>query len=121
MAAPGPRYARSKYHVWAALLERTFALDILSCSDCGGRLRFIATINDSSVIDKILSHLGLPTEAPRPAPAKVAGWLPGSSPPPTGSRSDPVRARVRPLCGSRPWLAGQRSQKLLDQRFFHPV
>ena len=80
VAAPGPRYARSKYHVWAALLERTFALDILSCSDCGGRLRFIATINDSSVIDKILSHLGLPTEAPRPAPAKVAGWLPGFEP-----------------------------------------
>jgi hypothetical protein len=32
------------------------------------------------VIDKILSHLGLPTEAPRPAPAKVAGWLPGVEP-----------------------------------------
>jgi hypothetical protein len=65
---------------WASLLERTFAFDILVCPDCGGRLRLITTITDSSVIEKILRHLGLPTEAPRPVPAKVVGWLPGVEP-----------------------------------------
>ena len=57
--------------------KRSFAIDILSCPDCGGRLRFIATITDHAVIKKILRHLGLPTEAPTPVPAQAAGWLPG--------------------------------------------
>ena len=61
-------------------MERTFAIDILSCPDCGGRLRFLATITDSTVIEKILRHLGLPTETALPMPAKVAGWLPGFEP-----------------------------------------
>jgi hypothetical protein len=58
-------------------LERTFAIDILSCPDCGGRLRLIATITDHAVIKEILGHLGLPTEAPTPMPAQAVGWLPG--------------------------------------------
>ena len=63
---------------------------IYACPECGSRLRLIATITDtpargfrragSSVIDKILTHLGLPPEAPAPMPAKVAGWLPGVEP-----------------------------------------
>jgi hypothetical protein len=59
------------------LLERTFAIDVLTCPDCGGRLRLIATITDHSVIKKILGHLGLPTAGPTPMSAQVAGWLPG--------------------------------------------
>jgi len=43
-------------------------------------LRLIATITDSSVIDKIRTHLRLPTEAPASMPAKLAGWLPGVEP-----------------------------------------
>ena len=39
---------------------------------------------DHAVSEKILGHLGLPTEAPTAVPAKVAGWLPGVEPPPTG-------------------------------------
>jgi uncharacterized protein YbaR (Trm112 family) len=54
-------------------LERTFAIDVLACPECGGRLRLIATINDHAVIKKVLGHLGLPTEAPTPMPAQVAG------------------------------------------------
>jgi uncharacterized protein YbaR (Trm112 family) len=64
--------------------------ELLACPECGGRLRLIATITDtpargfrragSSVIDKILTHLGLPTESPTPMPARVAGWLPGVEP-----------------------------------------
>jgi hypothetical protein len=43
-------------------------------------LRFIATIDDRVLIDKILTHLGLSTVAPRAAPARVIGWLPGLQP-----------------------------------------
>jgi hypothetical protein len=104
---------------WASLLERTFAIDILSSPECGGRLRLIATITDTpargfhppqgsggrvrraghAVITKILDtsagslwsagHLGLPTEAPAPRPAQVPGWLPGIETPPIGSLPDP--------------------------------
>jgi uncharacterized protein YbaR (Trm112 family) len=61
-------------------LERTFDLDILACPDCGGRLRFIATIEDRAVIAKILRHLGLPVDPPAPAPARHGEWLPGFQP-----------------------------------------
>jgi len=77
---------------WASLLERTFAIDVLACPECGGRLRLIATITDtpargfrragSSVIDKILTHLGLPTEPPAPMPVRLGEWLPGIETPP---------------------------------------
>lgn len=73
---------RPKYVTWASLLERTFAIDVLACPECGGRLRLIATITDSSVIDKILTHLGLPSEPPTPTPAKLSEWLPGIETPP---------------------------------------
>jgi hypothetical protein len=37
------------------------------CLNCGGALKIIAAIEDPPVIDKILSHLGLPTRARRHA------------------------------------------------------
>jgi len=74
---PRPGYVRPKHYAWAALLERTFAVDVLACPDCGGRLRFIATIEDRTVIEKILRHLKLPIDPPAPAPARVPAWLPG--------------------------------------------
>jgi len=53
----------------ATLLRRVFAIDVLACA-CGGRLRFIATIEDPVVVQRILRHLSLPTETPAPAPAR---------------------------------------------------
>jgi hypothetical protein len=40
------------------------------CLNCGGAWKIIAAIEDPPVIDKILSHLGLPTRAPPRAPAR---------------------------------------------------
>jgi hypothetical protein len=59
------------------LLRRTFELDILACPDCGGRLRLLATIEDAEVIRKILTHLNLPVEPPKPAPAPQLDWFAG--------------------------------------------
>jgi uncharacterized protein YbaR (Trm112 family) len=64
-------------------LERTFAIEVLACPECGGRLRLITTITDAAVIQKILEHLELPTAARAPTPAKLGGWLPGVIEPPT--------------------------------------
>ena len=71
---------RARGQTWAALMARTFGLDVLACPRCGGRLRLVALIEQRAVIDRILRHLGLPTEPPAPRPAR---------PPPTGrDRSD---------------------------------
>ncbi len=45
--------------------------DVLACPECGGRLRLLATIAQREVIEKILSHLGLPTQPVPPAPAAI--------------------------------------------------
>jgi hypothetical protein len=37
---------------------------------CGGRLRFIATIEDPPVVQRILAHVGLPTTVPESSPAR---------------------------------------------------
>ncbi len=39
-------------------------MDVLTCPDCGGPRRLLAFILKPSVIERILSHLGLPTEPP---------------------------------------------------------
>ena len=55
---------------WADLMRRMFAIDVLACAGCGGRLRLLATIEDPTTVTKILAHLGLPTEAPAVTPAR---------------------------------------------------
>ena len=67
---PEAGYVRPRHHAWADLLRRTFELDILACSDCGGRLRLLATITQRAVIERILAHLGLPTDPVVPEPAR---------------------------------------------------
>ena len=55
---------------WAALMMRTFALDVLACHNCGGRLRVMAFISAANVARQILQHLGLPHIPPTLAPAR---------------------------------------------------
>ena len=55
---------------WCKLLARVFNIDISTCPLCGDKLKVIAAITDSNTIEKILSHLGLPTTPPTIAPAR---------------------------------------------------
>jgi len=64
---------RPRAWTWAALMRRAFALDVLACPTCGGRLRLIATLYDPAVIRKILAHLGRLAHSGRsPGPAPPA-------------------------------------------------
>ncbi len=55
---------------WAELLKRVFAVDVLGCPRCGGRMRILAAIQTPEAIRAILDHLGLPSRAPPLAPAR---------------------------------------------------
>jgi hypothetical protein len=65
--AQAPRERRLN---WAELMMRTFAIDVLACHNCGGRLRVMAFIATASVARRILEHLGLPHAPPALAPAR---------------------------------------------------
>jgi Putative transposase len=68
----GPHSTRVKSSprawTWAALMHRAFAIDVLACVHCGGRLRLIATLHDSAVIRKLLAHLGMGPSGADPGP-----------------------------------------------------
>jgi Putative transposase len=81
---------------WAALMQRAFAIDVLACPSCGGRMRLIATIHGPAVIRRILEHLracpwGVSSGRPTPAhpryplsrssarPWRFQTWSPGAA------------------------------------------
>ena len=45
-------------------------VDVLQCPKCHGRLRVLAVITEREPVQRILSHLGLPTEPPPLARAR---------------------------------------------------
>jgi hypothetical protein len=50
-------------------MHRAFAIDVVVCLHCGGRLRLIAMLRDPVVIRKLLAHLGMARSGPSPGPA----------------------------------------------------
>ena len=44
---------------WAQLLKRLIDIGIEHCTHCGEQLKLIAAIEESAVIQRILTHLGL--------------------------------------------------------------
>ena len=77
------RAHRAQAMRWASLMQRTFGFDVLACPRCGGRLRLIALIEQAAVMQRMLQHLGLPTDVPVPRPARApppidrAAWCAG--------------------------------------------
>jgi hypothetical protein len=56
---------------WADLMRRTFGFDVLQCPRCGRRLRLLALIEHAGTVERILRHLGLPTDLPEPRSARA--------------------------------------------------
>jgi len=61
--------SRSRNYSWAQLMHRVFAIDVLQCPECRGRMRIVAAIQAPEAIRRILVCLGLPPRAPPVAPA----------------------------------------------------
>ena len=53
-------------------MRRTFGFGVLACPRCGWGIGRVPLIEQGSVIQRILRHLGLPTEIPEPRPARLA-------------------------------------------------
>ena len=68
----GTRSGTGRGWRWADLMRRVFAIDVLACPGCGGRLRLVAMLDASAATARILSHLHLPTEVPAPAPSRAS-------------------------------------------------
>jgi len=68
-SSPTRRAPRTRNSTWSELMRRVFAVDVLECPHCHGRMRILAAIHPPDTTRKILEHLGLPSRAPPIAPA----------------------------------------------------
>jgi hypothetical protein len=66
----GLLYAATPRIDWATLLRRSFAVDVLECPRCHGRLRVLAVITERAAARRVLAHLGVPTDYPPLARAR---------------------------------------------------
>jgi hypothetical protein len=47
-------------------MHQAFAIDVLACPNCGGRLRLMATLHDPAVTRKL--NVGMAPSGPSPGP-----------------------------------------------------
>jgi hypothetical protein len=83
---PSPRYRVP----WAELLRKVFAIDVLTCPRCQGRLELIAFIAEPTIARRILDHLGLASQAPPIARARSPDEPPDAGSGPDYSAGDPI-------------------------------
>jgi hypothetical protein len=72
MRVGGATSPRRAYRIpWSELLKKVFAIDVLACPVCSGRMKIIAYIASATVARRILEHLDLPTTGPPLAKARL--------------------------------------------------
>jgi hypothetical protein len=62
--------ARTHRIPWADLLRKVYAIDVLACPECSGRIQLIAFIAEAKVAKRILDHLALDSTGPPVARAQ---------------------------------------------------
>ena len=67
---PRSAVGRAAAHCWALLLARIYECLPLACSNCGEPMRIIAFILDRPQVERILTHIGEPTDPPQVWPAR---------------------------------------------------
>ena len=75
-AARSPPASRARRR-WAALIKRVWQVDPLECPRCGGAMKIVSFIEPTQpdVIQKILTHCGLPEQSPRAPPQATSPAL----------------------------------------------
>ena len=69
-ASEHPPSKSGSRHPWAYLLRRVFAVDVMTCSSCGGGMKLLKIAEEPDDIARALAEVGLgPRPPPRPRPA----------------------------------------------------
>jgi hypothetical protein len=58
------------YRPWAELLARAFAVDVLECPTCHGRMKLIAMVTDPKSVARYLAKIGERTDVPGRSPSR---------------------------------------------------
>ena len=69
-AEPAKRKRAATYRPWAELLARTFAVDVLECPKCKGRMKLIALVKKPESIARFLAGISEPTCVPERWPPR---------------------------------------------------
>jgi hypothetical protein len=56
--------------LWAALLKRTYKVDVFQCPNCDGRMQLISVVECTQVIFETLTAMGISPRAPPILPAR---------------------------------------------------
>ncbi len=72
------------------MLQKVFAIDVLECPICAGRLEIIAFIAEAGVAKRILDHLGMDSQGPPLAPARAPDDAELDDPGPDYQAGDPI-------------------------------
>ena len=67
---PGRPDHAGGYRLWADLLARTFAVDVLACPTCQGRMKLLALVKGPASISRYLAATGEATEVPQRSPGR---------------------------------------------------
>ena len=59
------------YRPWAELLARTFAVDVLACPTCQGRMKLLALVKGPASISRYLATVGETAEVPQRSPGRA--------------------------------------------------
>jgi hypothetical protein len=58
------------YRPWAELLARTFAVDVLACPRCQGRMKLLGLVKNPALISRTLATVEEAVEVPRRSPGR---------------------------------------------------
>ena len=66
--AAATKTAEPSRHPWSWLLQRVFAVDVLKCEKCGGRLRIVEIAKKPDDVARVLGERGYARAPPRAPP-----------------------------------------------------
>ncbi len=106
---PRPPPNAERYRPWAQLLARTFAVDVLECPECHGRMWLLAMVTDPASIARELAAQGEPAEVPARSPNRGPPYWMRAPPAIRGRRGWP---REQPLLRRRRGVEATRARAL---------
>ena len=75
-AESGKKSSKGRNRIlWAALLKRTYKIDVFQCPNCAGRMQLISVVECTQVAFETLTAMGISPRAPPILPARDSKYL----------------------------------------------